>query len=88
MFIGTFEEVEEQPARLLQRVTRFLGVSDDARYVDPELLRSVVNKTGRSEVPDNVRRYLEELFAREIEGWKRIVGAARLREASPTATAR
>jgi len=88
VFLGTFEEVEEQPARLLQKVTRFLGVSDDARFVDPELLRSAVNKTGRSEVPENFRRYLEELFAREIEDWKRIVGATPSRSTAAAATPR
>jgi len=82
VFIGTFEEVESRPAELLQRVTRFLGVSDDARYVDPELLRSAVNPTGRSEVPENFRRFLEELLAREIDEWKRIVARTRMRTAA------
>lgn len=76
VFVGTFEEVEGRPAELLGRVSRFLGVSDDARYVDPELLRSTVNPTGRSEVPENMRRFLEELFAREIDGWKRVAALA------------
>jgi hypothetical protein len=73
VFVGTFEEVERRPAELLGRVTRFLGVSDDERCVDPELLRSVVNPTGRSEVPGRFRAELETLFAREIEGWERVV---------------
>lgn len=72
VFVGTFEEVESRPADLLRRVTRFLGVSDDERCVDPELLRSVVNPTGRSEVPERFRTELEALFAREIEGWQRV----------------
>jgi hypothetical protein len=72
VFVGTFEEVESRPAELLGRVTRFLGVSDDERYVDPALLRSVVNPTGRSEVPERFRTELETLFAREIEGWQRV----------------
>lgn len=72
VFLGTFEEVQENPAALLERVTRFLGVSDDPRFVDPELLRSQVNPTGRSEVPERFRASLENLFAAELEGWKRV----------------
>jgi hypothetical protein len=72
VFVGTFEEVESRPADLLRRVTRFLGVSDDERCVDPELLRSVVNPTGRAEVPERFRHELTALFAREIEGWERV----------------
>jgi hypothetical protein len=77
VFLGTFEEVQENPSALLGRVTRFLGVSDDARFVDPELLRSQVNPTGRSEVPERFRLDLEKLFARELEGWKRVVADRR-----------
>ena len=83
VFVGTFEEVEQRPAELLQRVTRFLGVSDDPRYVDPELLRRAVNPTGRSEVPENFRRFLEDLLAREIDDWKRLVESVRMRAAPP-----
>lgn len=77
VFVGTFEEVQERPAELLRRVTRFLGVSDDPRFAREELLRRTVNPTGHSEVPVHFRRYLEDLFAREIEGWKRILGSRR-----------
>lgn len=73
VFVGTFEQVQEQPAELLGRVTRFLGVSDDPRFVDPELLRSQVNPAGGSEVPARFRADLEELLRDEIEGWKRVV---------------
>lgn len=75
VFVGTFEQVQERPAGLLRLVTNFLGVSDDARYVDPQLLRSQVNPTGKSEVPAAFRTHLEEMFAAEIEGWRRIVDA-------------
>lgn len=88
VFIGTFEEVEDQPAQLLQKVTRFLGVSDDPRYVDSELLSNAVNRTGRSEIPENFRRYLEGLFAREIEEWQRIVATARSRPTTAGLTSR
>lgn len=77
VFLGTFEEVKQNPAQLLGRVTRFLGVSDDARYVDPELLASQVNPTGRSEVPDRFRGWLEDLFAAELQGWKRVLAEVR-----------
>lgn len=76
VFVGTFEEVEQRPAELLARVTGFLGVSGDPRFVDSKLLRSVVNPTGRSQVPERFRKDLESLFASEIEGWKRLTGTA------------
>jgi hypothetical protein len=77
VFLATFEDVQQNPAALLGRVTRFLGVSDDARYVDPELLRSQVNPTGRSEVPERFRKVLEALFAQQLPGWKRVVASCR-----------
>ena len=76
IFVGTFEQVEQQPVELLRRVTRFLGVSEEARFVDPHLLRSVVNPTGRSEVPERFRVFLEDLFRNEIEGWRRVCSTA------------
>jgi hypothetical protein len=82
VFVGTFEEVDQQPAELLRRVTRFLGVSEDSRFVDPQLLRSTINPTGGSDVPEKLRAVLEELFAREIEGWRRITGAHSVRIAA------
>lgn len=79
VFVGTFEEVEESPERLLARVTAFLGVSGDERYVDPVLLRHTVNPTHGSEVPAKWRGFLEELLAAEIDGWARVVEATRAR---------
>jgi len=76
VFVGTFEEVEERPAALLTRVTRFLGVSDDAGFVDPSLLRKAVNPTANSSIPGHLRRILEEMLAREIEDWRRLTAAA------------
>ncbi|MFN2426767.1 MAG: sulfotransferase [Candidatus Binatia bacterium] len=76
VFVGTFEQVEQQPAELLARVTRFLGVSGDARLVDPALLASVVNPTGASGVPERFRLFLEDMFAQEILGWRRVADAA------------
>lgn len=75
VFFGTFEEVEREPARLLQRVTEFLGVRPDPGLVDPALLRAVVNPTGKSEVPEKFRLVLEDLLKDEIEDWRRLVGA-------------
>jgi hypothetical protein len=72
VFVGTFEEVEQTPVELLGRVTRFLGVCDDPKLVDPRLLHSAVNPTGRSEIPERLRVYLETLLADEIEGWRRL----------------
>jgi len=76
VFVGTFEQVEEHPERLLGRVARFLGVSDDPRHVDPDLLRSVVNPTKGAGIPEELRTFLEALLAEEIDGWKRVKAAA------------
>ncbi|HYC56304.1 MAG TPA: sulfotransferase [Candidatus Binatia bacterium] len=71
IFVGSFEDVEQRPEELLARVTAFLGVSSDPRYIDAELSRSAVNPTGQSEVPERYRRYLEGLLAGPIDSWKR-----------------
>ncbi|HYC00542.1 MAG TPA: sulfotransferase [Candidatus Limnocylindrales bacterium] len=71
VFVGSFDDVEGRPEELLARVTAFLGVSSDPRYIDPQLVRSAVNPTGQSEVPERYRRYLEQLLAEPIASWKR-----------------
>jgi hypothetical protein len=75
IFVATFDEVETRPQELLAKVTRFLGVSDDPRYVDPELLRSTVNPTAHSDVPERHRVFLEELLAEELAGYERLSAA-------------
>jgi hypothetical protein len=48
---------------------RFLGVRSDRRYIAADV-RDEVNPTAASKIPEQYRRYLEELFApdlRELE---------------------
>lgn len=75
VFVGTFEQVESAPAQLLGRVTRFLGVSDNPRYVSPRLLQSTVNPTAHAGVPERFQSFLEKLLASEIAEWQRVVAA-------------
>jgi len=71
VFIERFEDIEQRPRELLLAVLRFLGVSDDARYLIPELVGTAVNPTGNSEVPEHFRAVLGELLATEVASWRR-----------------
>ena len=70
IFIGRFDDIVRRPEELLLDVLRFLGVSDDRRYV-PGSIREAVNSTPESEVPQHHRRLLEELLGDEIRAWRR-----------------
>ena len=69
LLVGRFDDVETRPRELFQEACRFIGVSDDARYV-PASVAEVVNPTAGSSVPDAHRRHLEELLADELESWR------------------
>lgn len=71
IFVQRFEEIETRPTELLRAVLRFLGVSDDPRYLVPDLVGTAVNPTGNSEVPERFRGFLGDLLAAEVESWKR-----------------
>lgn len=71
IFIQRFEDIEQRPEELLIGVMKFLGVSADPRYLAAELVRSAVNPTGQSQVPERFRDFLGQLLAAEVESWRR-----------------
>lgn len=66
LFIGRFIDVGERPGELLQSVYRFLGISDDIKYVGESAQRRI-NPTDNSEIPPNLKEHLDELFSAEVQ---------------------
>jgi hypothetical protein len=65
LFAGRFDDIAADPERMLRDVMRFLGVSDDARYVSRSA-RKRVNVTSRSRIEPRSKEFLKELFADEL----------------------
>ena len=63
---GRFDDIAAHPERMLREVMRFLGVSDDRRYVDRSA-RSPVNTTSASRIEGESKTFLEKLFADELK---------------------
>jgi hypothetical protein len=61
----TFDEIRTDPERLLLEVMRFLGVRADRRYIAADV-RDEVNPTAASKIPEQHRRYLEDLLAPDL----------------------
>jgi Sulfotransferase domain len=65
LLVRAFDEIRSHPERLLLEVMRFLGVSSERRYLAADL-RAEVNPTTASAIPEQHRRFLEELLAAEL----------------------
>jgi hypothetical protein len=73
LFGGVFDDIELRPEALLLRVMAFLGVASDRRYIDRSV-RAAVNPTAASEVPDEYRHFLAELFKDDLRKLQRRFG--------------
>jgi hypothetical protein len=63
-FLGFFEEIADDPAALLERVLRFLGVDPNPSVESP--LRSVVNRGEGTPMPDAARSLLVDRLGDEL----------------------
>ena len=73
LFVGAFDDIATRPEALMLDVMRFLGVRADPRYIDPSV-RSPVNPTERTRIPDQHRRFLEELLTDDLAKLKERFG--------------
>jgi hypothetical protein len=66
LFVGRFDDIAARPHELLLEVMSFLGVRSERRYVS-EAVSEPVNPTGSSRIPAEHRRFLDELFAPDLD---------------------
>jgi hypothetical protein len=66
LLAGHFDDIATHPERMLREVMRFLGVSDDRRYVNRSARRPV-NTTSASRIEPDSKSFLEQLFADELK---------------------
>ena len=64
--IGFFDAIEEQPQKLLQEVTNYLGATSDFQDQDFNFDK-VINESKILKCPDAVRAYLMELYYPQIK---------------------
>lgn len=69
LFVGHFDDIGTRPDELLLDVMTFLGVRSDRRYLAREVSEPV-NPTGASKIPQQHRRFLEELLAPDLKELK------------------
>jgi len=70
-----YDDVSLRPSELLLETMRFLGVTDDARYVG-DLAEQRVNPAGDSSMPDHHREFLEDLLSLEIVDYHTLVDSS------------
>ena len=66
LFVGHFDDIGSRPQELLLDVMKFLGVRSERRYI-AEDVDEAVNPTGSSQIPEQHRRFLEQLLAPELD---------------------
>lgn len=66
LFVGFFDELQNDPKALMKKVCRHIGVRTDIDW-DAMPLSKVVNKNPEHAIPDHIRNYLQELYSPEIE---------------------
>lgn len=71
--VWLFDDVQRRPEAMLTEVMQFLGVDSDRRYIG-DLAREAVNPTASSHIPEQHRRFLEELFADDLRALKERFG--------------
>ena len=68
IFVGFLDEIREDPADLLVRLYRFLGVSDSEEHVPAGLARKVNSSREYSTaIPERVRIHLAELYLPQLQ---------------------
>ena len=65
LLVGRFDDIATRPEDFLLEVMRFLGVDADRRYIDASV-RSPVNPTESSQMPEQYRKLLEEVLRDEL----------------------
>lgn len=66
LFVGRFVDIVQDPVSLLRRVYRFLGISDDPKYIG-ESSQKRINPTQDSGVPPRLEAHLKSMFEDEIQ---------------------
>lgn len=65
--IQHFEQIDENPVKLLETACEFLGVDSPKKYFAHRLVKKKVNPTEDKGPPPECRDFLEEFFAEEIK---------------------
>lgn len=72
-FIGFYDDVAEQPGRILSDVHKFLGIPSDAPESDGPLDEKIF-ASKQKQIPDDILRYLTEKYQPEIERLSEMLG--------------
>jgi len=73
LLVGLFDDIASRPEVLLLEVMSFLGVASDRRYIG-DLAREAVNPTASSKIPEQHRRFLEDLLRPDIDSLRERFG--------------
>jgi hypothetical protein len=65
LFVGFYDEIVANPARLLKRILGFLGVSDDESRI-PSDVKARVNPGTGARIPPKLHRFLCSIYVDQI----------------------
>jgi len=72
LYIGLYDRIATSPKALLEEMERFLGVTTKALYFNRHLTIKL-NPTSEDSMPSEVRAFLEEFLAAEIESYRKLL---------------
>jgi len=72
LYIGRYDRIATSPKALLEEMERFLGVTTKALYFNRHLTIKL-NPTSEDSMPAEVRAFLEEFLAAEIESYRNLL---------------
>ncbi|MEI6035385.1 MAG: sulfotransferase [Verrucomicrobiae bacterium] len=72
LYLGRYDRIVSAPSPFLEDVERFLGVTTKALFFNRHLTIKL-NPTSDASMPEDIRRFLEDLLANDIDAYRRIL---------------
>lgn len=72
LYIGRYDRIASGPKAFIEDVERFLGVTTKALYFNRHL-HIKLNPTSEDSMPGEVRGFLEEFLARDVESYRELI---------------
>jgi hypothetical protein len=68
LYLGRYDRIASDPTPFLHDVERFLGVTTNALFFNRHLTIKL-NPTSDARMPDDIRQFLEDFLAKDVEAY-------------------
>jgi hypothetical protein len=74
VFVGFYDQIREDPERLLTEVGDFLNLSSPSSLFKPQDSQRRVNASKSTQVPEEIQLYLARKYAQDLDGIRELFG--------------